>query len=85
MKDALKPALTKEEVDSYSSYMKTRSLTSSGQSESNAIANRDTKCKKNSLVPVLSVATFVVSVAFLAAAKYFSMHTNQTRHELATT
>ncbi|TXG56637.1 hypothetical protein EZV62_017950 [Acer yangbiense] len=85
VKDALKPALTKEEVDSYSSYMKTRSLTSSGQSESNAIANRDTKCKKNSLVPVLSVATCVVSVAFLAAAKYFSMHTNQTRHELATT
>ncbi|KAK3222844.1 hypothetical protein Dsin_009869 [Dipteronia sinensis] len=85
VKDALKPALTKEEVDSYSSYMKTRSLTSSGQSESNAIANRDTKCKKNSLVPVLSLATCVVSVSFLAAAKYFSMHTNQTRHELATT
>ncbi|KAK0573039.1 hypothetical protein LWI29_002150 [Acer saccharum] len=85
VKDALKPALTKEEVDSYSSFMKTRSLTSSGQSESNAIANRDTKCKKNSLVPVLSVTTCVVSVAFLAAAKYFSMHTNQTRHEPATT
>ncbi|KAK1552503.1 hypothetical protein Q3G72_018404 [Acer saccharum] len=85
VKDALKPALTKGEVDSYSSYMKTRSLTSSGQSESNAIANCDTKCKKNSLVPVLSVTTCVVSVAFLAAAKYFSMHTNQTRHEPATT
>ncbi|KAK2636041.1 hypothetical protein Ddye_030833 [Dipteronia dyeriana] len=85
VKDALKPALTKEEVDSYSSYMKTRSLTSSGQSESTAIANRDTKCKKNSLVPVLSVATCVVSVVFLSAAKYFSMHTNQTQHELATT
>ncbi|KAK0573419.1 hypothetical protein LWI29_007781 [Acer saccharum] len=85
VKDALKPALTKEEVNSYSSYMKTRSLTTSGQSESNAIANRDTKSKKNLLVPVLSVTTCVVSVAFLAAAKYFSMHTNQTRHELATT
>ncbi|KAK4841214.1 hypothetical protein QYF36_000852 [Acer negundo] len=85
VKDALKPALTKEEVDSYSSYMKTRSFISSGQSEYNAIGNRDTKSKKNSLVPVLSVATCVVSVAFLAAAKYFSMHTNQMRQELATT
>ncbi|KAI9170084.1 hypothetical protein LWI28_022345 [Acer negundo] len=85
VKDALKPALTKKEVDSYSSYMKTRSFISSGQSEYNAIGNRDTKSKKNSLVPVLSVATCVVSVAFLAAAKYFSMHTNQMRQELATT
>ncbi|KAH7569980.1 hypothetical protein JRO89_XS05G0027600 [Xanthoceras sorbifolium] len=84
VKESLKPALTKEEVNSYSVYMKTRSLTSSGQSESNA-NRRDTKCRKNALVPVLSVTTCVVSVALLAAAKYFFMHTNQTRLELATT
>lgn len=83
VKESLKPALTKEEIDSYSSFMKTQSPKSCSRLESSTSC--DSKLKKNSLGPVLSVTTCVVSIAVLAAARYLFIHSNQTRNELVVT
>ncbi|KAJ0095303.1 hypothetical protein Patl1_16691 [Pistacia atlantica] len=85
VKESLKPALTREEIDSYSSFMKTRSPTSSSSRVSESSVKRQMKAKKNSLAPVLSVITCFASIALLAAAKYLFVQTNQTQTELATT
>lgn len=77
VKGSLKPALTKEEIDSYSSFMK-----SSGRFESSTSGS---KSKKKTVVPFFSVKSCVVSIAVLAAAKYFSMHARQTSNELVVT
>ncbi|KAH9772367.1 cell division control protein 48 [Citrus sinensis] len=83
VKDSLKPALTKEEIDSYSSFMKSQSPKSSGRVESST--SRGSKNKKKKLVSVFSVTSCVVSIAILAAAKYFSTHANRTPNELVVT
>lgn len=83
VKDSLKPALTEEEINSYSSFMKSRSVKSSAQPEFRA--EHDSKGKRNSFSPALSVTVCVIGVALVAASKYFFMHTNQTRIELAIT
>lgn len=83
VKDSLKPALTKEEIDSYSSFMKSQSPKSSGRLESSTSSG--SKNKKKKLVPVFSVTSCVVSIAILAAAKYFSAHANRTPNELVVT
>lgn len=82
VKGSLKPALTKEEIDSYSSFMKSQSLKSSGRFESSTSGS---KSKKKTLVPFFSVTSCVVSIAILAAAKYFSMNAKQTSNELVVT
>ncbi|GAY44215.1 hypothetical protein CUMW_080510 [Citrus unshiu] len=83
VKDSLKPALTKEEIDSYSSFMKSQSPKSSGRLESSTSSG--SKNKKKKLVPVFSVTSCVVSIAILAAAKYFSTRANRTPNELVVT
>lgn len=85
VKDSLKPALTRAEIDSYASFMKTPSVKPSGQFESSV--KHDSKHKKELLSPLFSVkigvASFILFAA--AAAKYFLIRTDQTQHELAAT
>ncbi|KAK9276648.1 hypothetical protein L1049_006184 [Liquidambar formosana] len=83
VKDSLKPALTREEVDSYSSFMKNPSLRPSTQSE--VSAKQDSKRTKNLLGPFSPVKIGFVSFLLLAAAKYFLMRTDPTPFGLATT
>lgn len=77
VKAALKPALTRAEIDSYSSFMKTPSRSVKDYS----------KHKKELLGPLFSVKIGVVSFILLAAAaaKYLFIRTEQNQHELATT
>lgn len=85
VKDSLKPALTRAEIDSYASFMKTPSVKPSSQFESSV--KHDSKHKKELLSPLFSVkigvASFILFAA--AAAKYFLIRTDQTQHELAAT
>lgn len=75
VKASLKPALTRAEIDSYSSFMKTPSS-----------VKHDSKHKKELLGPFFSVKIGVVTFILLAAAvKYFFVRTDQNQHELATT
>ncbi|XP_044491028.1 cell division control protein 48 homolog B isoform X2 [Mangifera indica] len=81
VKESLKPALTREEIDSYSSFMKTRSPTPASLTVSESSVKHAIKAKKNSIIPVLSVTTCFASIALLAAAKYLFVQTNQTQIE----
>ena len=85
VKDSLKPALTRVEIDSYASFMKTPSVKPSDQFESSV--KHDSKHKKELLSPFFSVkigvASFILFAA--AAAKYFLIRTDQTQNELAAT
>lgn len=81
VKESLKPALTREEIDSYSSFMKTRSPTPTSLTVSESSVKHAIKAKKNSIIPVLSVTTCFASIALLAAAKYLFVQTNQTQIE----
>lgn len=75
VKASLKSALTRAEIDSYSSFMKTPSS-----------VKDHSKHKKELLGPLFSVKIGVVSFILLAAAaKYFFVSTDQNQHELATT
>lgn len=81
VKRCLQPALTKEKVDSYSSFMKGSPATSSNKLESNA----EHKCKRNSLGIASSVKVGVLSFVFIFAIKYFLIPTDHTGYELTTT
>ncbi|KAJ7943332.1 cell division cycle 48 [Quillaja saponaria] len=83
VKNSLKPALTREEVDSYSSFMKTPSSLAHGKLEFSA--KDDRKYKKSSLGSISSVKIGIFSFILLAATKYFIMHREQAQHGLATT
>lgn len=80
VKASLKPALTRAEIDAYSSFMKNPSVTSSG-------VEPGSKQNKQLFSPLFSVRIGVLSLILLAAAaaKYFLVRTDQTQHELATT
>lgn len=81
VKKSLKPALTKEMVDSYSSFMKVLPGSSSNKFESNA----EQKYKKNSIGIMSSMKVGVLSFVLIVAMKYFLIPTEHTRSELATT
>ncbi|XP_061347259.1 cell division control protein 48 homolog B [Gastrolobium bilobum] len=80
VKNSLKPALTKAEIDSYSSFMKTSSQALPRHFDSGLKPNK----KKKKLGPLSLVKIGVVSCMFLAAAKYYIMHADQTLHDIAT-
>ncbi|KDP42873.1 hypothetical protein JCGZ_23815 [Jatropha curcas] len=80
VKQSLNPALTPADIEKYSSFMKPQ-IRSSSRIESNGT---DTS-KRNLSGIALSVKIGVLSFVFLAAAKYFLMYTNKTRHGLSAT
>ena len=73
VKDSLKPALTRAEIDSYASFLKNPSAKRSGEFVSSV--KNDSKHKKEMLGPLFTLKVGVVSFVFLAAAavvaKYF--------------
>ncbi|THG17351.1 hypothetical protein TEA_018330 [Camellia sinensis var. sinensis] len=80
---SLKPVLTREEVNSYSSFMKNPSLISSGSSKASAKQNsKHTTSLLGSVGPVL---IGILSFILLAGVKYFFMQTDRFPNELATT
>ena len=87
VKDSLKPALTRAEIDSYASFLKNPSAKRSAEFVSSV--KNDSKHKKEMLGPLFTLKVGVVSFVFLAAAavaaKYFLTSTDQTLLELATT
>ncbi|KAK7309880.1 hypothetical protein RJT34_06971 [Clitoria ternatea] len=81
-KSSLKPALTKAEIDSYSSFLKTSSRALPSHFESSL---QHDKNKKNKMDPLSLVKVGVVSCVLLAAARYYySMLGGQTVHDIAT-
>ncbi|GAV83867.1 AAA domain-containing protein [Cephalotus follicularis] len=82
VKESLRPALTRGEIDSYSSFAKSRSSISSGKLE---CSPEDNRCRKKVLGPAISVKFGVVSFIILAVAKFIFMHTTRIQNELATT
>ncbi|KAA8529325.1 hypothetical protein F0562_033876 [Nyssa sinensis] len=83
VRDSLKPALTIEEIDSYSSFMKNPSPSSSGMFESRA--KQKSKHTKNLLGSVGPVTIGIISFVLLAGVKYFLMHTDPLPTGLAST
>ncbi|KAG6791911.1 hypothetical protein POTOM_001045 [Populus tomentosa] len=82
VKESLKPALTRAEVERYSSFMKTK------QKRSGAIEfdpKPNTECKRNLLDSMLSVKAGVLSLVVLAASKYFLMFTKSARPDVPAT
>lgn len=82
VKESLKPALTRAEVERYSSFMKTK------QKRSGAIEfdpKPNTECKRNLLDSMLSVKAGVLSLVLLAASKYFLMFTKSARPDVPAT
>ncbi|XP_020218216.1 cell division control protein 48 homolog B [Cajanus cajan] len=81
-KNSLKPALTKAEIDSYSSFMKTSSRALPSHLEAGM---KPVKSKKNRLDPMSLVKIGVVSCLLLAAAvEYYIKHGDQSLHDIAT-
>ncbi|TKY69568.1 Cell division control protein 48-like B [Spatholobus suberectus] len=84
-KSSLKPALTKAEIDSYSSFMKTSSRALPSHFE---VGLKPDKNKNNRLDPLSLVKIGVVSCLLLAAAaaaaEYYIMHGDQSVHDIAT-
>lgn len=78
VKESLKPALTKEEIDSYASFMKTQVMAKSDQFESSEV-----KRQRNSFALPLSVGA--LSFILLAAGRYLFKHLDETRQQLAAT
>ncbi|CAK9186210.1 unnamed protein product [Ilex paraguariensis] len=83
VRNSLKPALTIEEIDSYSSFMKNPSVCSSGPVEMSTKQNK--KCSKGLVGSITPVAIGVTSFILLAGVKYFLMRTGRTPSELACT
>ncbi|KAI5601810.1 hypothetical protein BDE02_01G116700 [Populus trichocarpa] len=82
VKESLKPALTRAEVERYSSFMKTK------QKRSGAIEfdpKPNTECKRNLLDSMLPVKAGVLSLVLLAASKYFLMFTKSARPDVPAT
>ncbi|XP_050277483.1 cell division control protein 48 homolog B isoform X11 [Quercus robur] len=82
VKDSLKPALTRAEIDSYALFMKNPSV--KRYSEFVSSIKNDSKHKKETLGPLFTLKVGVVSFILLAA-KYFLTSTDQTLLGLATT
>jgi len=80
VRKSLKPALTIDEVNAYSSFMKNPSLIASGSIKS---SGRESSEHNKSLVGPVSIG--LISFLLLAGAKYFFMHTSRLQDELATT
>ncbi|KAF5752040.1 cell division control protein 48 B-like [Tripterygium wilfordii] len=71
VKESLKPALTKADLDSYSSFMKTKSSTSSSLVKS--FSKEEDKLKKHLLAPGFLVKIGVMCIVALLATKYLSL------------
>ncbi|KAK4715207.1 hypothetical protein R3W88_013545 [Solanum pinnatisectum] len=84
VKKSLKPALTKEEVASYSSFMNNRSERSAHSFESIS-RKRDNKQTKNLLVFAGPVTITVFSIAMYIGVRYFLMSTETSTRELTST
>ncbi|KAH0753587.1 hypothetical protein KY290_023857 [Solanum tuberosum] len=84
VKKSLKPALTKEEVASYSSFMNNRSERSAHSFESIS-SKRDNKQTKNLLVFAGPVTITVISIAMYIGVRYFLMQTETSTRELTST
>ncbi|ESW25502.1 hypothetical protein PHAVU_003G041700 [Phaseolus vulgaris] len=81
-KSSLKPALTKEEIDSYSSFMKTSSRALPSHSEAGLKADKGRRNRSDSLSFVK--IGVVSSLLLAAAAKYYIMYGDQSVHHIAT-
>ncbi|TMW93656.1 hypothetical protein EJD97_011336 [Solanum chilense] len=84
VKKSLKPALTKEEVASYSSFMNNRSERSAPSFQSIS-KKRDNKPTKNLLVFATPVTITVISIAMYIGVRYFLMPTETSTRELTST
>ncbi|KAK6788520.1 hypothetical protein RDI58_012318 [Solanum bulbocastanum] len=84
VKKSLKPALTKEEVASYSSFMNNRSERSAHSFESIS-RKRNNKQTKNLLVFAGPVTITVFSIAMYIGVRYFLMSTKTSTRELTST
>ncbi|KAL3367731.1 hypothetical protein AABB24_008871 [Solanum stoloniferum] len=84
VKKSLKPALTKEEVASYSSFMNNRSERSAHSFESIS-SKHDNKQTKNLLVFAGPVTITVISIAMYIGVRYFLMPTETSTRELTST
>ncbi|XP_057461918.1 cell division control protein 48 homolog B-like [Actinidia eriantha] len=82
VRNSLKPALTREEVNAYSSFMKNLSLVSSGKFKSSG--NENSKYNKRWLGSVSPVSIGIISFVVLVCAKYIFTHSNHFPNELAT-
>ncbi|KGN51985.1 cell division control protein 48 homolog B [Cucumis sativus] len=83
VKDALKPALTLEDIAIYSTFMKTRSALPSQHADLSS--NNKIKSERNLFGPVSLVKLGLISCFFLVLAKYFLSKEYQVEHELMTT
>ncbi|KAI9124780.1 hypothetical protein K1719_004107 [Acacia pycnantha] len=82
VRDSVNPALTKEDIDSYSSFMKTSSSAFSRHLESSSKLDRK-KSSGNILGSMVKLG--IISCILLAATKYFFMHEEQSVSEVAVT
>ncbi|KAM7484438.1 hypothetical protein LguiA_000447 [Lonicera macranthoides] len=83
VKNSLKPALTREELDSYSSFMKNPSLRFCGPSQSSTKHNKN---RVNDLMgSVVPIAVGIVSCILVGAVKYFLVWSKPMTSELAST
>lgn len=84
VKKSLKPALTEEDVASYSSFMKNQSKKSADSFESNSkkMSNKQTK---HLLVLASPVTIGVISVVMYIGVRYFLMPTESSTRELTST
>ncbi|KAF7827968.1 cell division control protein 48-like protein B [Senna tora] len=83
VRNSLNPALTKEDIDSYSSFMKT---SSSPSSEHHLKSSMKLDQKKGKLLCSSSLVKLgVVGCILLAATKFFVMHREQSVYEVAMT
>lgn len=83
VKNSLKPALTREELDSYSSFMKNPSLRFCGPCQSSTKHNKN---RVNYLMgSVVPIAVGIVSCILVGAVKYFLVWSQPMTSELAST
>lgn len=83
VKNSLKPALTREEVDSYSSFFKKAARRSVNQFESSGKQKR--RCTKNLLGLVSPATVGIMGIIVLAGVKYFLMRNQKMPTVLART
>ncbi|XP_019170878.1 PREDICTED: cell division control protein 48 homolog B isoform X2 [Ipomoea nil] len=83
VRQSLNPALTREEIESYSSFMKNPSLRSSGSLES--CSNQSSKGAKNLHLLTSPVTIGIVSLALFAAMKYLFIPAEILSRELRST
>lgn len=80
VKESLNPLLTREDINSYASFMKTQVSTKRDQIESTEV-----KLRKNSLSLVYPLSVGALSFLLLAAGRYIFRHTYQTQQQLPAT